>query len=303
MSQFAARWRKLLNISNTSTALGQTGKETRATEPDSLPQRPKEPPNNEETSPLLRLPAELRNHIYRYLDLDQCTVEIISLSKTQFNALDENGVPFRHNPYPNEQIWYRLEEPADEEFSLDKPNVDTRRKRCASILGLFSLPRVCRQLRVDTLLLHYESPSFAFSDRRFNYAKAFPAFVQSLSSREKAAIRSICWPLRQAREFYASDKSHKPIELPDRAFDRELGRLPSLKHVKLRYVATDVGGVRLTGADLVEFRSLVEDTDEGDRWRIERVFRRELAMRGMRKQLSDREDVVIECVRSKRVAF
>ena len=306
-SQFTAKWRKLVNFSTSFTAIGRDQEKRddapTAEGPHATSQLPKEPIDNAVTSTLLRLPAELRNQIYTYLDLSECIIEVISLSKTQFNALDENGVVVRHNPYPNEQTWYRLEQAADEDFSLDNPNIDTRRKRCVSVQGLFALTRVCRQLRTETMLLHFEGPSFAFSDRRFNYAKAFPAFVQSLSQRERVAIRSIHWPLRQAREFNHRSQTRKPMEPPDKEFVKEFRKLPYLSRVVLRYVATDVGAERLTRDDNAELRVLIEDVAEGERYRVEQIFRRELAIRGMRRQLSAKEHVVVECDRTKRVAF
>ncbi|KAH7381510.1 hypothetical protein BKA66DRAFT_464352 [Pyrenochaeta sp. MPI-SDFR-AT-0127] len=58
------------------------------------------------------------------------------------------------------------------------------------------------------MLLFYELPSFAFVDKRLNYAKASPAFLQNLRTREKMAIRHIYWPYRLA--------SGVPSRRPDR---------------------------------------------------------------------------------------
>jgi hypothetical protein len=226
------------------------------------------------------------------------------LSTIEYNVLDASGVPLRHNPYnANNQVWFRFEQAADEEFSVAKLNIDTRRKRCASVQGLFVLPRVCRQIRADTMLLHFAGPSFAFSDRRYNYAKAMPGFLQALSAREKKAVRSIYWPLRQAREFYHCGESGKVMTPPDKAFQTEFGKLPNLERVVLRYVATDVGSARLKGSDLEEYQALIADVVVGERYRAENVFRRELAMRGMRRQLSDREGLTVECEQTKKAAF
>ena len=310
VSQLTAKWLKLWRSSSGNSANkadyqdNQNASTVRKVEhADMASKTLRIPIDNAISSPLLRLPAELRNQIYSYLDLSSHTVEVLSLSKTEYNALDQNGIPLRHNPYPNDQIWYRIEQAADEEFDLDRVNWNTRRKRYASIQALFALPRVCQQLRAETMLLFYELPSFAFSDKRYNHAKAFPRFIQSLSAREKAAIRSIHWPLRQAREFYHNSQVRKPMQLPDRAFVKEFSKLPNLKRAVLRYVATDIGAARLTGGDLAEFLSFIDDVSDGEQFRMEEIFRRELAMRGMRKQLSGRVDVDIECQRTRRAAF
>jgi hypothetical protein len=313
-SLFSAKWRKLLGLSSSTTATStgyQTDKEAaRTTEesedaPAAPSQIPEKPVDNAKTSPLLRLPAELRNQIYSYLDFGtNQVIEVTSLSTIEYNVLDASGVPLRHNPYnANNQVWFRFEQAADEEFSVAKLNIDTRRKRCASVQGLFVLPRVCRQIRADTMLLHFAGPSFAFSDRRYNYAKAMPGFLQALSAREKKAVRSIYWPLRQAREFYHCGESGKVMTPPDKAFQTEFGKLPNLERVVLRYVATDVGSARLKGSDLEEYQALIADVVVGERYRAENVFRRELAMRGMRRQLSDREGLTVECEQTKKAAF
>jgi hypothetical protein len=312
-SLFSAKWRKLLGFSSSTTASStdyQTDKAARTTEDSedasaTSSQIPEKPVDNAKTSPLLRLPAELRNQIYSYLDFGtNQVIEVTSLSTTEYNVLDASGVPLRHNPYnANNQVWFKFEQAADEEFSLAKLNIDTRRKRCASVQGLFVLPRVCRQIRADTMLLHFAGPSFAFSDRRYNYAKAMPGFSQTLSARERAAVRSIYWPLRQAREFYHCGESGKVMTPPDKAFQKEFGELPNVERVVLRYVATDVGSARLTGSDLEGLRALIADVVVGERYRAENVFRRELAMRGMRRQLSDREGLIVECEKTKKAAF
>lgn len=318
-SQLTAKWQKFWNPSSVTASAANDSRQARN---DTRPSKTVEatqlttstvplegtdivrvdPAVNAEMSPLLRLPAELRNQIFCYMDYSSYVIQVLSLSKTEYNALDEKGTPLIHNPYPNDQIWFRIEKAADEEFSLDKPNIDTRRKRCASILGLFALPYVCQQIRAETMLMYFEGPFFAFSDRRYNYAKAFPSFLKSLSPREKAAVRSIHWPLRQAREFYHRSQNEKPMEAPDQAFVNELRKLPNLERVVLQYLATDVGGLRLTGSDETELEALMEDMAVGERYTVERVFRRELAVRGMMWQISHKDGVNIQCEK-RRVAF
>lgn len=261
-----------------------------------------DPSVNARMSPLLRLPAELRNQIYSYTNYSECIIQVLSLSKTGYNALDTKGAPLLHNPYPNDTLWYRIEQAAIEEFTLDNPNIDTRRKRCASICGLFALSSVCYQIRAETMLLHIEGPSFAFSDTHFNYNKAFPLFLESLSLRERNAVRSIHWPLRQARECYHRSLKDKPMEAPDQAFIDEFRELPYLQGVVLQYLATDVGGLRLTGHDVAELEGLVADVGEGKLYQVEREFRRELAVRGMMWQISHKDGVNVRCEK-RRVAF
>lgn len=149
---------------------------------------------------------------------------------------------------------------------------------------------------LETKLLHFEGPSFTFNSIECNYAEAFPAFLQSLDPREKAAIRSISWPMRHVRELYGGHQSYKCLKLPYQSFFIDICRLPNLCRLMLRYVPSDVYAVNLTGPDFAVLRRLLEDADEGQRWRVGQQFRRELVIREMRKQLWNREDVVIECV-------
>lgn len=259
--------------------------------------------DNATDSPLLRLPGELQNKIFEYIDYSDCIIQVLSLSKTEYNALDANGAPLLHNPYPKDQLWYRIEQTTEEEFSLDNPNIDTRRKRCSSVLGLFPLPYVCRQIRAEFKMLHYSGPSFAFSDRHFNYTKAFPAFIKSLDEHERAAIRSICWPFWQAKEFHhRSQMGEHMVDGPEQACSNDLRKLPNLACIFLQYSPANVGGLMLCGRDQEELERLMAGRPDGVRYEVERAFRRELAVRGMRWQVSHRDDISIECKR-KRVYF
>lgn len=298
-----ASWRKLWNLSSVASVFSSNKRD-----PDeditSIPERsptrpiastPNGPLDNASSSPFLRLPAELRNQIYSYLDFSICKVEVLSLAKNEYHALDANGQRLHHNPYSDNRLWFRLEQDSEQEFNLDRIGKEPPRKRSGAVQALFALPHVCRQVRAETLLLCYES-TFTFSDFRYNYSKAFPAFVKSLSPREKAAVRSIRWPLRQAREYHYSRSSRRPMLAPDKAFREEFRSLANLERVTLLYVATDVGDARLLEGDREEFQQLLEETEE-DKYIVDRTFRRELAIRGMRKQVYDGREVEIQCER------
>jgi hypothetical protein len=251
---------------------------------------------NQTRSPLLRLPAELRNQIYSHLDLGGHTIQIISKSSNEVRIISNLTCPI-HDPNKGQRrLWYRVEQVTDQEYLSSNGKyspITGPRKQCASLQALFALPHVCRQLRAETTLLIYELNSFAFSDKAYNYSRAIKQWTQSLDAREKAAVNSICWPLRQARNFYQFSQHAQAMQLPDRACTEELRSLVNLKKVVLRSIATDVGMAKLSPSEYAELEALY--VARGVRgYSTEREFRRSLAVRGMREQLGLAE-VDIRC--------
>jgi hypothetical protein len=158
-------------------------------------------------------------------------------------------------------------------------------------------------MRADTKSLVYGLNTFGFSDRCYNYGSAIQAWTKSLSEREKAAVKTIYWPLRQAILFQQSLHGVR-IQEPDRPCVDELRSLPNLKKVVLRYTASDLQK-RKGEFSVDEENELVRLFAEAGRvwdYGVEREFRRELAMRGM-KSLIGNGKLEVECRVSRRAAF
>ncbi len=198
---------------------------------------------NETPSPLLRLPAELRIAIYSYLDLGGHTIEVQHESNILRALLDKTQSLARLRPAPRySPLSYRLETPDDEPrapkkpfltFGAEPPEKSTKPRRCVSVQGLFPLSLVCRQLRQDVTLLLYKLNTFSFSYHRCNYIPALESWIASLTAREKAAVTSICWPMRQARGVQHT-LNGLPIPKPDVDCSALLGQLTGLQSVVLR---------------------------------------------------------------------
>ncbi|CAO2655120.1 Nn.00g101840.m01.CDS01 [Neocucurbitaria sp. VM-36] len=269
---------------------------------------------NQTESPLLRLPAEIRNQICTYLDLGGHTIEVLHASDKTVDILDESGGRVHNSASSRswQRLFFRIELNGDSKNTTTPPKppllgigqgkriYPIKRKRCASIPGLFSLPQVCRGLREDTLLLLYELNTFAFTDNSYNYSEALRSWVLSLDAPQKDAIRSISWPLRQARE-YQRMLNGLPMEAPDRDCSAEFAELSGLTNVVLRWVPTDIGNGALSFSELAELsREYVRCG--GGNYHIQRAFRRSLAQRGMQIQVN-RADVQIEHVNTWRARF
>jgi hypothetical protein len=147
---------------------------------------------------------------------------------------------------------------------------------------------VCQQLRSETIPLIYASNSFLFNDSLYNYAKSFPLFISSLPPSVLHSIKTIYWPLRQARDIQRFGIGN--LEPPDCSCIEELRALTGLKKVVLGFVVSDVGAARMRESEIWEMGRM--DYAE------ERRFRRELAVRGMREVLGEREgSVEVVCER------
>jgi hypothetical protein len=113
---------------------------------------------NSAQSPLLKLPAELRNKIFAYA-MGNYDVYIEPFNKTKLlksRTLDDGG----HECY-TAYVDYRLVTtilPHGEDYRPAAPGDD---------LPNFSLPRVCRQLYGETSLLPYTLNHFKFLHRRY----------------------------------------------------------------------------------------------------------------------------------------
>jgi hypothetical protein len=115
-----------------------------------------------------------------------------------------------------------------------------------------------------------------------------------LPSKHIELVKTIYWPLRQARDF---QRFGHAMELPDRSCVDEFAKCTGLQKVVLRYVATDVGNAKMAVHEQAEFE---ERGEMG--YKEDRRFRRELAVRGMREVL-EKEGVDVVCERSWRAHF
>lgn len=279
----------------------------------------------------LRLPVEIRLQIYAYTDIGGHTIEVLNLPIVRTSECTQCYRTYSNNPIDHELV-YRLESDVDEEYKkrlatepllplgpatyvtqMARPwrtgwitrssSHPTNRKRCFSVHGLFGLTSVCRQIRADTQLLVYELNAYAFSDRNYNYSSAIRAFTRSLTEREIAAIHSIYWPLMNIL-LLPGNLRDAQLEEPDQTnCSKELKSLTGLKSVVLRHFGN--------GFHYVAERHVEEEKQELERMFAERgrqnyaVVRRFLRMVAVRRisALIDREDVKIECERSRSANF
>lgn len=143
-----------------------------------------------------------------------------------------------------------------------------------------------------------EGNGFAFSRGGYDYVDGIELFVQSLTVRERSVIRCIYWPLSHARDLYHANTKQpmSPPRDPAVCVDA-LRSLTGLKKVVLRYVATDVGGAILSAGETEEMKEVW-----GWDYVAEKRFRRELAVRGLKALLVDKE-VEIVCEKTWRAGF
>lgn len=155
------------------------------------------------------------------------------------------------------------------------------------MLALFPVAQVCRQLRNETRMMVISGNGFAFSGEGYDYVAAVELFVRSLTARERSAVRCIYWPLSHASDFHHANT--KQLITPPRdpaACVNALRSLAGLRRVVLRYEATDVGGAKLSEEEKEEIWDFSGREGKWD-YAAERKFRRELAVRGMRKVLAN----------------
>lgn len=110
-------------------------------------------------SPLLRLPGEIRNRIYKY-------------------ALCGKHIAFLH------PLLYM----SDDTCSRTSPPIHVRSN---SVPKLLRLTQICRQIHAETDLLVFKANEF-----RIGNELSFKTFVQSLSQRQLEAITTCVWPRR-----------------------------------------------------------------------------------------------------------
>ena len=110
------------------------------------------------------------------------------------------------------------------------------------------------------------------------------------------------WPLMNALFYHRSLHGEK-IEEPDQACVKEFRAMKGLKKVVLRYIGSDVSNTtdKFTEFDKAELQARFAERGGWD-YRVERDFRRTLAVRGMRA-LIEREDVEVACEKTWRAAF
>ncbi len=223
---------------------------------------------------------------------------LLASSKT-ITPLTKAGTPkIKPNPNPQaaltddqERLYYRLEIPHES---------PAKRHRLRGVLALFALPQVCSQLRLDTSLLIYQLNTFAFTDKRYNYATAFNRFLSSLTLRQRVAIPAIAWPLRQAQEYHRLSYGLQMRD-PDRDCEGDFANLPGLRKVTLSWVSTDIDTRALEESERLELERVCEDRGGWDYY-IEGDFRRNLAIKAMERQVG-RGGVRVECVSTWRADF
>ncbi|UPX14231.1 uncharacterized protein EKO05_0004720 [Ascochyta rabiei] len=253
-----------------------------------------EAPKTTGICPFLRLPTELRLQIYGYTDIAGHTIEVLNLPVLQTQQGIKCYRTYSTNPISHHLV-YRLEHEND----IPAP---TKRKRCFSVEGLFSLTSVCRQTRAETHLSVYKLNSFAFSVEYFNYGRAIHAFTHPLPEREVSSIHCLYWPLLQARVFQQSLHDAR-IEGSGWTCVEELRALKGLNKVVLRHKATDVEKTpdEYSEDEAKELESLFA-VRSGAEYIVERQFRRTLAVRGMAKLVGS-ERVELVCQKTWRAAF
>ncbi|KAF2632452.1 hypothetical protein BU25DRAFT_487943 [Macroventuria anomochaeta] len=280
----------------------------------------------------LRLPTEIRLQIYAYSDIAGHTIEVLNLPIIQTSRATQCYRTYSTNPIDHELV-YRLESKDDNHYGkkpqpkptrnwgysgpaicvmprsgrtspseLSSSSEPTKRKRCFSVHGLFSLTSVCRQTRADTQSLIYEVNTFAFSDGNYNYSSAIRAFTQSLTEREVSVIHTIYWPLMNVL-VYRRSLHGVSLEEPDRACVEELRALKGLKRVVLRYCGSEFNNIadKHSEYEKMELEGLLAEKGGWD-YAVKRQFQRTLAVRGM-KALIGREDVEVECEKTWRANF
>jgi hypothetical protein len=212
----------------------------------------------------LKLPVELRLQIYSYLDLDGHVISVLSKPISTLHTAEEI-------------LWYRIEsqEPTDTKI--------THQPRYAHLGCLFAISSVCQQLRSEIIPMIYANNAFLFTDALYSYAISLPLFITSLTPSYLHSIKTIYWPLRQARDIQRFGIGN--LEPPDRSCMEELRSLTGLKKVVLGFVVSDVGAARMRESEIREMGVLGIGTPGMVDYAGERSFRRELAVRGMREVL------------------
>jgi hypothetical protein len=216
---------------------------------------------------ILLLPAELRLHIYSYLDLSGHVIGVSSHHTSPSQNQDATT-------QPSHALHFRVEAP--------NPRLPVR-----SSAPVLTLPLVCALIRDEVLPLIFGTNTFSFSDERYDYAIAFP-ILTSLYPTLAPFIKEIEWPLRQARDV---QRFGPTLHLPDRSCVDEFAKMTGLQEVVLRYKATDVGGAKLSEGEVEE----MGNTGYGE----ERAYRRVLAGRGVQVLLA-REGVKVRWEKGRR---
>ena len=303
--------------------------------------------------PFLHLPAELRNEIYTYaftgytieVYLGEREKEVVetrttstaggagvqdtashdststsppSSPKPSSASLSEFTYPLKGTittPTPKPPtLSFRIELPTDNE---EQAHTVASSKAKPSLPALFPLTQVNRELRKETsnlLLPIYTLNTFSFTDAAYNYGTALPSFIASLTLTQRSAIRSIAWPLRQAREYGRAGKIGPSASCGtenlraclDGACVIGLKQLTGLQHVTLRWHKGYKDMLWFAGYELKEWKDRVKSSGEWD-YHVEHEFKRELAVRGMRWQVGgerkEKRGLEIVCERTWRARF
>ncbi|KAF2123198.1 hypothetical protein BDV96DRAFT_639740 [Lophiotrema nucula] len=132
---------------------------------------------NEKQSPLLRLPGEIRNKIWKYV-----TGGHVILVKN----IGRPSMPW--NAEPPTMLRFRLDSqfPKSDALYVPPGTEPPKLKPAERVSTLFTIGRVCRQIRAETRLIQYKGNIF-----HFDTIVSFSAFMKSLSLEKRNLITSV----------------------------------------------------------------------------------------------------------------
>ncbi|KAF3048794.1 hypothetical protein E8E11_010003, partial [Didymella keratinophila] len=248
----------------------------------------------------LRLPAEIRLHIYSYTDIGGNTIEVLSLPTVHTSSGTQCYRTYSTDPVEH-QLRFRVECKDDKKYAKSNEVTPTLRRRWLAP-GHTSPPELTssstpvkrkRQTRADLQLLVYELNSFAFSDKDYNYGRAIRAFTSSLTERELSTIQTVHWPLVNVLVYRRSLRGDR-VEEPDKTCAEELRSLRGLNRIVLRYGGPEFNSLadKYNEEERIELRGLLEANGGWD-YGLERDYRRTLAVRTAQALIA-REDLTIK---------